>query len=99
MPDDREEFDIARVAGLARLALTPGEQTLYQSQLTGILAYARQVCAVAAEGVPPMSHVSGTVAVARPDRTARSLTAEEVRRNAPDARPDPLLFHVPTVLG
>jgi aspartyl-tRNA(Asn)/glutamyl-tRNA(Gln) amidotransferase subunit C len=99
MADDRGDFNIAHVAGLARLALTPDEQSLYQTQLAGILAYAAQILAVPTDGVPPMAQAGADAGPSRADAVSPSLPAGDALRNAPDADTAAALFRVPKVLG
>ncbi len=99
MADDRGDFDIARVAGLARLVLTPDEHALYQAQLAGILAHAAQVLAVPTDGVAPMAQAGEPAGSARADAVAASLQPAEALRNAPDADASTALFRVPKVRG
>jgi aspartyl-tRNA(Asn)/glutamyl-tRNA(Gln) amidotransferase subunit C len=99
MADDRGDFNIAHVAGLARLALTPDEEALFQKQLAEILEFAAQVCAVPTGGVPPMAQAVSADAGPRADRVTPSLEAQEALRNAPDAGNTPSLFRVPKVIG
>ena len=47
---------IARIAELARLEVTPGEAAALQKQLNGILAMVDQMGSVDTSGVEPMSH-------------------------------------------
>jgi aspartyl-tRNA(Asn)/glutamyl-tRNA(Gln) amidotransferase subunit C len=99
MADDRGDFDIAHVAGLARLALTPHEQALYQTQLAAILAYAAQISTVPTEGVPPFAQADASTGTGRVDEISPSLPAGEALRNAPDAELTTALFRVPKVIG
>ena len=100
MADDRGDFNIAHVAGLARLTLTPDEAALFQKQLAGILAYAAEVCAVQADPEPPRAQAdeSGTGA-GRADQVTPSLAVPDALRNAPDADTAVPLFRVPKVIG
>ena len=99
MADDRGDFDIAHVAGLARLRLTAGETTLYRTQLAAILAHAAQVLAVPTDRVPPMAQAEPPAATAREDAVGPSLPPADALRNAPDADAPSALFRVPKVLG
>ena len=99
MADDCGDFNIAHVAGLARLALTSDEQALYQTQLAGILAYAAQILAVPTDGVPPMAQADAGAGMARADEASPPLPAEAALRNAPDADATSALFRVPKVMG
>jgi aspartyl-tRNA(Asn)/glutamyl-tRNA(Gln) amidotransferase subunit C len=99
MADDRGDFNIAHVAGLARLALTADEQTLYQAQLAAILEYAAQILAVPPDGVQPTAQADPGVRPPRADSVSPSLPASAALRNAPDADDAAALFRVPKVLG
>ena len=99
MADDRGDFDIAHVAGLARLRLTAGETTLYRTQLAAVLAHAAQVLAVPTDRVPPMAQADAGAGMARADEASPPLPAEVALRNAPDADVTSALFRVPKVMG
>jgi aspartyl-tRNA(Asn)/glutamyl-tRNA(Gln) amidotransferase subunit C len=91
-------IDVRRIAGLARLALTPDEVELFSTQLASILAYATTVQEVDTAGVPPTSHPLSDEPRWRDDVPAPSLDREEVLANAPDAAARAGLFKVPKVL-
>jgi aspartyl-tRNA(Asn)/glutamyl-tRNA(Gln) amidotransferase subunit C len=91
------EFDLQRLAALARLSLSPTEQTRFSSQLADILAYAAQIQAVPTDGVPPTTHVLAPALVERDDRVVPSLTPDQATANAPASAHG--LFQVPKVLG
>ena len=97
MPDTLPPDEVARIAELARLALTPEEQALYAGQLARILEYARQLDALPTEGVPPMARVDEESALERPDVPHASLPREEALRNTPDSLAG--LFVVPRAIG
>jgi aspartyl-tRNA(Asn)/glutamyl-tRNA(Gln) amidotransferase subunit C len=96
---------VARVARLARLALSDDELELFTRQLAGILDYAEQIQAVDTAGIEPMSHAMqadapGTdAAMWRDDTVAPSLDRGEVLGEAPDAARDAGVFRVPKVIG
>ena len=98
MADDCGDFNIAHVAGLARLDLLPAEQRLYHEQLRDILAFAGRIRAVPTDGVVPMAQSAAVPDTARPDTAAPSLEAGQALANAPDARMAPALFRVPRIL-
>jgi aspartyl-tRNA(Asn)/glutamyl-tRNA(Gln) amidotransferase subunit C len=98
MAGERDDFEIARVAALARLRLTPGEAALYQDQLAGILAFVRQLQDVDTTGVPPAARELGPLRDGRDDEVQPSLPAEAALANAPDAIASPALVRVPKVL-
>jgi aspartyl-tRNA(Asn)/glutamyl-tRNA(Gln) amidotransferase subunit C len=99
MPGQRGDLDLAHLAALARLELTPDEEALYLKQLTGILAFVRQLRDVDTAGVPPTAQVWLPAIVERPDEVRPSLSAAAALGNAPDRLPAPLLVRVPKVLG
>lgn len=89
--------DVARVAALAHLELSPDEQTLFERQLSSILTYAAEVQGVDTQGVPPTTHalVGGTRW--REDRETESISRDDALANAPAARGG--LFAVPRIIG
>ena len=102
MPDRRDDFAIAHVARLARLHLTPGEETLFSKQLAEILDYAGRILAVPIPepGAEPRGQdVSAPAARVRPDQVVSSIDRDAVLRNAPDAVPATGLIRVPRVIG
>ncbi len=90
------EIDIAKVAKLARIALTDEEQETYGRQLADILEHAARVQALATDGVKPTSHPLTMVNAFRPDEVTGSLPRDEVLAMAPDAVDG--YFRVPKIL-
>jgi aspartyl-tRNA(Asn)/glutamyl-tRNA(Gln) amidotransferase subunit C len=90
---------VARIAHLARLALTEDELQLFARQLASILDYVEQLRQVDTTGVTPTSHPLDLTAPLRVDEVRPSVTSDEAVRGAPDAAPDAGLFKVPRVLG
>lgn len=79
-----ESIKVAYVAGLARLKLTPEEESLFQTQLGNILSYVEQLNAVDTSSVPdhPIDpHLP--VNVLRADEIRPSLSREASLQNAP----------------
>ncbi len=99
MPDGFTKVDVARVAALARLALTAAEEELYRRQLAEILDYARQVAAVDTSGVPPTTHLLARSGAERDDVPRPTLAQADALANAPEAHVPPGLFTVPRVIG
>ena len=89
--------DVARIAELARLELTPDELDLFTKQLGDILGYVEQIRGLDTSGVAPTSHVLGRP-VERTDAPWPSLPRPDALANAPDAAPEAGLFKVPRVL-
>ncbi len=91
------DIDIAKVAHLARLALTEEELSEYGAQLEDILEHAERVGALPTEGVPPTSHPLPMTNAFRPDEVRASLDRDEVLQQAPDREGE--YFRVPRILG
>lgn len=99
MPSTFTTADLARVAQLARIALTVEEQELFARQLAGFLASAEQVQQVDTTEVPPTSHPAGAANPLRGDLERPSLPRDAALAQAPDADARAGLFKVPRVLG
>ena len=89
--------EVARLAGLARIALTGDELEQLAPQLDVILQSVASVSKVAGADVPPTSHAIGLVNVFREDVVTPSLPRESVLAGAPAAEDD--RFRVPRILG
>ena len=90
------DFDIKYVAHLARLKLSPEEETQLGAQLGNILGYIEKLKEVDVTGVEPTAHAFPMVNVFRPDETRPSLSNEDALRNAPKKANG--LFVVPKVV-
>lgn len=90
------DFDIARVAQLARIALSKEELAVYSEQLEQILEHAARVQALPTEGVEPTSHPLTMVNAFRPDEVSACLDREEILAQAPEAEEG--YFRVPRIL-
>ncbi len=88
--------DVARLAALARIELTPAELAKLAPQLDVILDSVASVAAVAQGDIPPTSHALPLVNVLRDVVVTRSLSQDEVLANAPDAEDG--RFRVPRIL-
>ena len=99
MAGERDVFEIARVAALARLRLTPDEVSRFRTQLTAILDYVRQIEAVETAGVPDAEIDLQPAGVSRTDEVRPSLGSDVALANAPDTIAAPRLVRVPRVLG
>lgn len=91
------EIDIAKVASLARIALSAEELTTYGEQLGAILEHAERVQQLPTEGIPPTSHPVPMTNSFRPDEVTGSLQPDEALGGAPDTENG--YFKVPPVLG
>jgi len=90
------DFDIKYVARLARLNLTPEEETTLGAQLGNILGYIAKLKEVDVSHVEPTAHAFPIVNVMRPDEVRPSLPQDEAMRNAPAKANG--LFVVPKVV-
>jgi aspartyl-tRNA(Asn)/glutamyl-tRNA(Gln) amidotransferase subunit C len=89
--------EVARLARLARLALTDSELDSFAGQLDAILGHVSQIQAVDVAGVEPTGNPLKAVNVFRPDVVEPSLTQEEALAGAPKAVDG--RFAVPQILG
>lgn len=90
------DIDIAKVAALARIALTAEELDEYGRQLGDILEHAERVQALDTDGVAPTSHPLTMTNAFRPDEVTPSLDRDEILGQAPDAVDG--YFRVPRIL-
>lgn len=89
--------EVARLAKLARLALTDVEIDSFAGQLDAILGYVGQIQAVDASGVKPTGNPLRDVNVTRDDVVQPSLNQQQALAQAPAA--DEGRFVVPQILG
>ncbi len=91
------DIDIAKVAHLARIALTAEELEAYSSQLLDILEHAERVQALPTDGVTPTSHPLPMVNGFRQDEVGECLEPDSFLSQAPDREDG--RFRVPRILG
>ena len=89
--------DVAKLAKLARLALTDDEIDGFAGQLDAILGYVGQIQGIDTSGVKPTGNPLRAVNVTRPDVVQASLTQQQALAEAPAA--DEGRFAVPQILG
>ena len=89
--------EVARLAKLARLALTDSELDSFAGQLDAILGYVGKIQAVDVTGVKPTGNPLSDVNVTRADRVQNSLTQGQALAEAPAAEEG--RFMVPQILG
>lgn len=89
--------DVARLAELARIDLSPTELEQFAPQLDVILEAVASIAEVAGPDVPPTSHALPLVNVFRADEVRPSLSAEAAIAGAPAAEDGQ--FRVPRILG
>jgi aspartyl-tRNA(Asn)/glutamyl-tRNA(Gln) amidotransferase subunit C len=89
--------EVARLAKLARLALTDHEVDNFAGQLDAILGYVSQIQAVDVTDVSPTGNPLKSVNVTRADVVQPCLTQDEALAEAPAAAEG--RFAVPQILG
>ena len=89
--------DVAKLAQLARIEMTPDELDHLANELGVILNAVARVQEVAGEDVPPTSHPLPLENVFRPDVVIPSLTPDEALSAAPAQEEQ--RFKVPQILG
>ncbi|HLX23849.1 MAG TPA: Asp-tRNA(Asn)/Glu-tRNA(Gln) amidotransferase subunit GatC [Usitatibacter sp.] len=87
---------IARIADLARLEVTPREAAALQQQLNGILAIVDQMGSVDTSGVEPMSHPQQAMQRMRDDRVTEADERDSFQSIAPAVEDG--LYLVPKVI-
>ena len=89
--------DVAKVASLARLALSADELNPMTGELQKIVGLVSQLAEVDTSSVAPLAHPLDSENVFRADDPQPSLTTAEALQSAP--RHDGECFLVPAVLG
>jgi aspartyl-tRNA(Asn)/glutamyl-tRNA(Gln) amidotransferase subunit C len=87
---------IARIAELARLELSPADSAAMQQQLNGILAMVDAMGAVDTKGVEPMSHPQQAMQRLREDAVTEGDQRESFQAVAPQVEDG--LYLVPKVI-
>jgi aspartyl-tRNA(Asn)/glutamyl-tRNA(Gln) amidotransferase subunit C len=77
-------IDVAYVAELARLALTPEEKDTFQQQLETIVRYVEKIGGLELSGIEPTLHGQPVVNVFREDVLVPSFERERFLANAPE---------------
>ncbi|MET0933410.1 MAG: Asp-tRNA(Asn)/Glu-tRNA(Gln) amidotransferase subunit GatC [Mycetocola sp.] len=91
------EEQVAHLANLARIALTPQEISSLTTELDQIVDSIAKVQQVATPDVPATSHPVPLSNVFRPDVIGETLTIEQALQNAPEH--DDNRFRVSAILG
>jgi aspartyl-tRNA(Asn)/glutamyl-tRNA(Gln) amidotransferase subunit C len=88
--------EVAKVALLARLRLSPEELATFTGQLNSIVDFVAQLQEPDTEGIEPLAHGIEVRNVFRDDVIGPSLAREQALANAPKRNPEGFL--VPAVL-
>lgn len=91
------EIDVAYVAKLARLALTPDEVERFATQLGALLEHVGALAALPVSGVAATAQVIPQKNVMREDIARPSLDRETVLRGAP--KREGAYFRVPRIIA
>tara|TARA_Y100001960_G_scaffold226515_1_gene237239 strand:- start:73 stop:360 length:288 start_codon:yes stop_codon:yes gene_type:complete len=78
--------DVRRVAALARLELSSGEQERLTTELSRILDYMEKLNELDTDGVEPTAHLTPDASVFRADASERFEALRELLSQAPDLR-------------
>ena len=89
--------EVAHLADLARIDLTPEELDHLAPQLSVILESVASISGVAGDDVPPTSHPVPLTNVFRADVVTQSLTPEQALSGAPEVESQ--RFSVPRILA
>jgi len=89
--------EVAHLARLARLAVTPDELDMFAGQLDVILRSVAAVSEVAADDIPPTSHAVPLTNVFREDVVRPGLSQRQALSGAPSTEDG--RFRVPRILG
>jgi aspartyl-tRNA(Asn)/glutamyl-tRNA(Gln) amidotransferase subunit C len=87
--------EVRHIAHLARLSLTPEEETRYREQLSAILDHAARLAALDTTSIPPTATVLPLQAPLRADLPRPGLASHDVLANAPAAEEG--MFRIPPV--
>jgi aspartyl-tRNA(Asn)/glutamyl-tRNA(Gln) amidotransferase subunit C len=96
---DREQ--VQKVAHLARLELTPEEETKFTTQLNGILDYFEQLSELDTANVAPTTRAIDMSNVTRPDRLELYANRNQILASAPEQEDTAQgeFFKVPKIMG
>ena len=77
------EIDLQHVVNLARIDLSPEEETRIRPQMQEILKYVDKLNELDVEGIEPTAHAVPLTNVMRKDEVLPSLPRDDALRNAP----------------
>ena len=90
-------INVAEVAALARLELTPEETEAFQKDMESIVSYVDKLKELDVSGIEPTVHALDRVNIVREDKPEEPCTRETMLANAP-ATVNGELVSVPQVL-
>ncbi len=92
-----DQEQVAKIAHLARLEITPEEEGEFATQLNSILQYFEQLSELDTENVPPTTRAIELSNVTRPDIQQVYSDREALLQEAPEQEGD--FFKVPQILS
>lgn len=83
-------FDVAHIAKLARLGLSPEDEKKFAKDLASILAFIDKLKEVNVDGVAPTAQAAGLHSITRPDENLKrqSISRQKLLGNAPERKGD-----------
>ncbi|MBK1617172.1 Asp-tRNA(Asn)/Glu-tRNA(Gln) amidotransferase subunit GatC [Lamprobacter modestohalophilus] len=88
--------DVAKIAHLARLAISDGERDHFSTELSSILNLVEQMSAIDTTGVEPMAHPLHMAQRLRPDQVTETDNRDQFQQIAPQTEDG--LYLVPKVI-
>ena len=88
---EKNKFDVAKIALLARLDLKKEEEELLHKDMEGIVGYIDMLSELDVEGVEPTDHAVPLTNVCRDDIAEESFPRDAMLANAPDLVDDELI--------
>lgn len=92
-----DQEQVKKVALLARLELTPTEESQFTTQLSSILDYFEQLSELNTDGVEPTTRAIELSNITRPDELAQDIEPEKMLNIAPETEEQ--YFRVPQILN
>ena len=89
--NDKNQFDVAKVAVLARLDLKKDEEEQLHGDMEGIVGYINMLTELDVDGVEPTAHAVPLTNVCRDDVEEKSFPRDAMLANAPDLVDDELI--------
>jgi aspartyl-tRNA(Asn)/glutamyl-tRNA(Gln) amidotransferase subunit C len=77
------DLDVKKMAHLARISLSPEEESRIGAQLGDILGYIEKLKELDVSNVEPTAHAVPLVNVTRPDEVGESISNDDALLNAP----------------
>jgi aspartyl-tRNA(Asn)/glutamyl-tRNA(Gln) amidotransferase subunit C len=91
-----DQEQVKKVALLARLELTPQEETEFTTQLSSFLEYFEQLSELDTEGVPPTTRAIELSNITRPDELVQQIEPSTMLNIDPESEEQ--YFRVPQIL-